>query len=816
MYGGNAVPGSYLKTRTGVTRGTELFSRPDTERPWRTVGAQKHASEVARKEHEIEQLMLLCCNLRTELGNVKNDARAVAYAMTEKNRSELTAKDDVIEKLNETISKLKAEAKEAKDRFEHQVRLIKSQHENDLATLRNEVQGATRQQLELVQTYQSQIEDVRSACAREMEYADTRRRGNVEELLSDSCRLRESLAAERQHYTTQIEEMKKTIARIEEDFAERLRISEQRVGEMHHIHTKELETERAAKEAALHAGRVSSETLAAVSAERSELVERYKQWNQYILRILNTHLDFLSSRCAHLTLPSMTESMKQTAALYSPRAILEDFESKAVAERVVHRLVLLHSCEFANPLPPSLAADEPSSGGAYVHGSSSSIAQLLNRQSRLTQGLHEVEEQLAHAHSAMQNCTFRLLFFTDNLEMSIRHVSQNSPSPPLCHPGRVAAEGEVIFVCCAVSDAALLWDEDADTMRRSLSLLYGVLRLKQGEYGGYECYSDDTCMLTAFADPVTACRFCMESQQWLLHVPWPSALLRCSMCREECDESGSAQHVLFRGLRVAMAIHTGETFAEPTAIPLPGGVYRTHYYGKAVSQVTSLSSRAHGGQVVVSYPTWKLCAHRQDEMGAVSVTELGTHPVAFLNTKTWTQDTETMKLVQVNAVPLQNRTFKPWTMTTASAATSQTIATYSVSGLRRALTTTAAAALERQREGMVEMSVLLRREYDMVRKELAILISRASRSKTNFHTLSMPQMIEQATSLFSLVEKFTLRAEELSDDLRAAEDTQMRMNLQMQSFFQYCHHYAKVREKDDIMQAQIEALKEQLRYLSKK
>lgn len=62
----------------------------------------------------------------------------------------------------------------------------------------------------------------------------------------------------------------------------------------------------------------------------------------------------------------------------------------------------------------------------------------------------------------------------------------------------------------------------------------------------------------AFHDPIDAVSWALEVQHKLLLLPWPQQLLTQTDAKEEFSpESLSKQALLFKGLRVRMAMHTG-------------------------------------------------------------------------------------------------------------------------------------------------------------------------------------------------------------------------------------------------------------------
>ena len=63
----------------------------------------------------------------------------------------------------------------------------------------------------------------------------------------------------------------------------------------------------------------------------------------------------------------------------------------------------------------------------------------------------------------------------------------------------------------------------------------------------------------AFHDPIDAISWALECQHRLLTLPWPAQLLSQQDAREQhSPPSVEGDDVMFKGLRVRMAMHTGQ------------------------------------------------------------------------------------------------------------------------------------------------------------------------------------------------------------------------------------------------------------------
>ncbi|EPY19113.1 hypothetical protein STCU_09610 [Strigomonas culicis] len=494
---------------------------------------------MALKEKEIEELMRLCSNLRTELGNAKSDARFLEFAILEKSKAQIKEKDDIIAELEKKLAAAEKTNQEVKDNTEHQIRLLTSQHENSIQSFKSEARLASERCADLTKTYQSQVEDIKTASKKELEYIENRFNARVEELTAELRSVRTMNNASESHYLEQTAATKSMLSRIEADYKERLRASEQRIEELRKTHDEVFAFERKGKEAALEESRKATEQLAAALVDKDELVQRYNLWNNYILAALDKYYHgFISALPAHVVDP-VDPQLQQVPELYAPRAVLEDPEAKVVMERIAYRLLQL---KVTNQF--DTRTEESAQTTALP--SESHLEQLINRQERLKKAITETETSISQLDATCGSVLTRLYFFSDNLEQSIANAPRNVLAPVK----------NVVFVCLSIYNGQLLWADDADTMRTAVILMHSTIRLKLSEYGGYEAFSDDVSMLLAFDDAAGACRFCTESQMWLMHVPWPAALLSSPFCVEE---RGDDQRPIFRGIRLAMAMHAGES-----------------------------------------------------------------------------------------------------------------------------------------------------------------------------------------------------------------------------------------------------------------
>ncbi|RNF26727.1 uncharacterized protein Tco025E_01052 [Trypanosoma conorhini] len=774
VYAADRVPGTYLKTLTGVQRGEELFHRPDLERPWRTSAAQRSAATLALKEKEIEELLRKCSSLRTQLGNAKHDAKYVEFAADERAKGKLAEMQKEVERLEAALKTTKEEKEEVKASTEHQLRLLKSQHEKELLQLKTEKRLLSERCGELTRIYQQQVDDVKKAAARELEYVESLCKTRVEQLKNELQALQSQGLAAEERRAEEVARANNLTKRIETDYKERLREAEKRVDDVRErleAANKRLAEERSA---ALKEASHATERLVVALADRESVLERLKQWNTYVLRLLDQfYTKFIESRPERAVEPHDPE-LHESPALYAPRCLMEDPNAKVTVERIVYRLLQLKL------MHPAEGEDRAPTGSASIEA----LEELANKQKRLSRAFQEIETKCMEAGQSLSGVISRLHFFSDDLNDAVANSGLVAP-PQKC----------AIFVCLFVCRGRQLWAEDAELARTAVSLMNSVLRPKMTQYGAYECYSDGASMLLAFADPVAACRFCVESQCWLMSLPWPQSLLRSAWGKEELDEGNN---VMYRGLRLSMAIHTGDAFVEPTAIPC-GDSYRCHYYGRAVSQVIHVCSLAQGGQVIVTGPVWEMCSAELHELGPVRVRELGEKPIVSFNKETNSYEKEKLQLRQIIPQQLLGRPFQGLLEEDALDLTI-------FGNMRRSMLSDEIEGVEARRASLKEAVEVASEELAAVDRAIHALLHRTREAKSYFHLLPPSEMVALMNDLYGVMEKVAARAADLRVDLRSMDELQEELAIQTRGLKDYCLQHASTAARVEELQTHSELM----------
>lgn len=612
MYVGDLLPGHYLQTLTGTIRGEELFCRPDLSRPWRSVSKEMSVMQVAEKEKEIESLLRLCSDLRTELGNAKSDARLIEHVVMEKKKEEIRLKDQELDAMRREVMRMKALEGKAKEDAEHQIRLLQAQHENEARTLQTEVRLMSDQLVEQARLYDQQLKDLKEIAEREVRLLETRFHVRVQELEAELQATRTGTTAAEKHYQAQVAEGNTLYAKVEAAFADYRRHAEEKRDDLQKVFDRAVQREREATCEAQREGRAAKERLAAAAVDVEEIRHRFVLWSEWILLMLDGHYRRYADACpAHIT-PITDPRQQELPMLYTPRSLLQHSDAKMTMERVVHRLLELE----VFPIFPEDGGQ--GRGGNGGEGSESmelrretEMAQITERQHQLRAGIRELEDRCREMESTYSALRTRLHFFSDDL---------NASSSLLCPQVQPPLPRKCTFVCLAVYEGNLLWATKPSEMQTAITYLHATLRYKRQEYGAYECYADGVCMLLVFEDVIAACRFALDVQEWCLRLPWPAALVReeascgtvyaspplssegersernaspllalgASAMRMDYSDSqrqpallhggegggsapasmaGGGSTVLFHGLRIGAAIHTGLCEVEDTAVP---------------------------------------------------------------------------------------------------------------------------------------------------------------------------------------------------------------------------------------------------------
>ena len=161
------------------------------------------------------------------------------------------------------------------------------------------------------------------------------------------------------------------------------------------------------------------------------------------------------------------------------------------------------------------------------------------------------------------------------------------PSP---HSGQDLPTGTVTFLFTDIEGSTRLWEKFPDGMKIALARHDEVLRAAIEAHGGYVFKTMGDAFCAAFPTAPDALDATLEAQR--------------SLSAEGWGETGP--------LKVRAALHTGA--AEER---------EGDYFGSPVNRVARLLSAGHGGQVLLSLPTYELVRDELPE--GTSVDSLGEH-----------------------------------------------------------------------------------------------------------------------------------------------------------------------------------------------
>ncbi|KAK9837198.1 hypothetical protein WJX84_011340 [Apatococcus fuscideae] len=112
-----------------------------------------------------------------------------------------------------------------------------------------------------------------------------------------------------------------------------------------------------------------------------------------------------------------------------------------------------------------------------------------------------------------------------------------------------------------------LWEWNDKVMDQALTIHDSILRSMLGKHYGFEVTTEGDAFTMVFHDAIDAVHWALATQIALLQAPWPSPLLEHPKACEEWYEGEDGSHLLFRGIRVRMAINTGKPSCVSVGFP---------------------------------------------------------------------------------------------------------------------------------------------------------------------------------------------------------------------------------------------------------
>lgn len=154
----------------------------------------------------------------------------------------------------------------------------------------------------------------------------------------------------------------------------------------------------------------------------------------------------------------------------------------------------------------------------------------------------------------------------------------------------------VVFTDIVKSTA--LWESNADVMAKAMEVHDDLIRKLTNEHSGYEVKQNGDGFMIVFQTAITALKFCIDVQSQLQDQAWPKELLELGPAQPVTEnENGSTEpsHMLWKGLRLRMAIHFGSPVSVWNDV-----IKRWDFLGPPINRAARYVSVCEGGQIVVS------------------------------------------------------------------------------------------------------------------------------------------------------------------------------------------------------------------------
>eukprot|EP00760_Papus_ankaliazontas_P005596 PhM_4_TR12667/c0_g1_i1/m.70780 len=627
-----------------TSRGKVLFARPDWHRPWRSGREEKIANILALKEEEIEQHINRNNDLRVQLAK----ASAEIQNMSVQHQRQLVecehARSDDIRRLEVQIADLRNELERERARFKFNLDAVKIERDEATRQLNAQLHTVQANMNDTCSLHVRQLQDVRDSAMREVDLNvkmnDLKSTELAEELSRTKAQLHEAMLLRERT----IKELQGEMAKQQELYLGQVRETQRRMDALRTSYQEEMSavsTERDSLRTQLT--KMDSERIKSEGAIR-DTESRILDWNTRVLSELDQLYEFYVRSYSDeggsvLNSTALDEVRRHAAAvLFSPvkRAIggetkQEDGrpsadEAAGTVVRILDRLHALNSLrsqhqDVINKLLQRIrsmeaqATDATQSHRAHSEHQDAMLSKLQadlslvrNRHDRLQEALDESRSAHVKALQKLEETQVRLEFFLND-QHAHEGVLATLRSRGVTHPPL----GTATLVVTGVQGAAAMFEKHPTMMRTAMNIVNDALRMRCMMHGGFEAKSNADSMLIAFSSHVDAIRFCLDVQTTLVaEKQWSSELLAHFDAAEVTSKDGA---VLFRGLRVAMAMHTGEVCVDET----------NTYFGPTLTHAVALASHTCGGQILLSGTTWNLIRDDLETVGHPSVTDLQEH-----------------------------------------------------------------------------------------------------------------------------------------------------------------------------------------------
>eukprot|EP00760_Papus_ankaliazontas_P033217 PhM_4_TR6242/c0_g1_i1/m.86688 len=158
-----------------------------------------------------------------------------------------------------------------------------------------------------------------------------------------------------------------------------------------------------------------------------------------------------------------------------------------------------------------------------------------------------------------------------------------------------APQGDVVLVSVDVFGSAMLWEECEGAMHIAVSQLCRAVKDTLGDAKGYLVRTDGDTFVIAFTAMSHAVRWCLDLQRRALGFTYPPELLKIEVASEGVDDSKGQAQVVWKGLRLRMALGRGAPHCE-----VDGGTFRMKYSGHFVQRLNSTLALTCGGELLFS------------------------------------------------------------------------------------------------------------------------------------------------------------------------------------------------------------------------
>jgi len=163
--------------------------------------------------------------------------------------------------------------------------------------------------------------------------------------------------------------------------------------------------------------------------------------------------------------------------------------------------------------------------------------------------------------------------------------------------GLPPTKGNMVILFHSIQGATVLWDILPKDMLDAMTIYYNLCKVIMLQYGGYLIDLDADSHWIAFSDIKASLDYIKTLSTELLNQEWPEALLRHPLA--EIKTSSAGKEVLFRGLRLRMAVHSC-----PVDCMIDAEKKVVLYNDAGIAHCKLLEKFANGGDVLISNDYW--------------------------------------------------------------------------------------------------------------------------------------------------------------------------------------------------------------------